>query len=199
MPIPFIIGALAATAGLTGVTGVAATAAGAAIAYNKAKKEKEDSTKPLETNPSIPTKTIYTTDEAMRVLGMSKPTILKKLKDGSIPFEGSGGRGGFRIRAEALEAYAIKNNIVPNWGVDNTQVINAPDSEELEAIIKYREIEKEQLELDLEELELEEDDSKDHKRNIIQIKKKIKSIDKDIQEYKMFLIGMNAMENMKEE
>lgn len=212
MPIPFILGVLAAgigstaaataagtvaaAAGVTATTaaGVAAGTIGAAttaaaLAHNKENKNGDPN------QPAVPVKEIFTTDEAMKVLGMSKPTILKKMKDGLIPYEGSGGRGGFRIRREALEAYAKKNNIVPNWVVETNQGIDVPDKEELEEIIKYKKLEKDELELELEELELLADDTIEHKRNVIQLKKKIKGIDKDIQETKMFLMGINAMES----
>ena len=86
MPIPFLIGAAisalgasAAAAGTIGtVTAAGAAAAGAAAAY-KVKKGldvREDLSQ-----ESIGVKSVFTTDEAMKVLGMSKPTILKKMKE----------------------------------------------------------------------------------------------------------------------
>ena len=215
MPIPFILGALGAvaaagtvTAGAVGAAASAAgaagaagaAAAGAALAY-KAKKELENNgaTQTTETNDAVPIKDVYTTDEAAKVLGMSKPTVLKKLKEGLISYVSLGGRSGFRIRREALEAYAVENNIVPNWAIENNQLVSAPDASEIEAIIKHREIEKKEAELELEEMELEEDSSTDHKRKIIQMKKAIIRIDKDIQEYKMLLMGMNAIDKSENE
>lgn len=197
MPIPFLIGAAisalgasAAAAGTIGtVTAAGAAAAGAAAAY-KVKKGldvREDLSQ-----ESIGVKSVFTTDEAMKVLGMSKPTILKKMKEGAIPYEGSGGRGGFRIRREALEAYAERNNIVPNWGVESLPAASATDKEAIEEVIKLLQIQKEEAELEVEELELDANDSIEHKRLLIQAKKNVVKFDKDIQAYKMLLFAAEA-------
>lgn len=197
MPIPFLIGAAISALGVTTATatgvGVAtaagAAAAGAATAY-KVKKGLE--AKGEITNEAIGIKSIFTTDEAMKVLGMSKPTILKKMKEGAIPYEGSGGRGGFRIRREALESYAERNNIVPNWGEESLPTASTTDKEALEEVIKLLQIQKEEAELEVEELELDADDSTEHKRAVIQAKKNVIKFDKDIQAYKMLLLAAEA-------
>ena len=136
---------------------------------------------------NTPVKEFFTTNEAMKVLGMSKPTILKKIKKGLIPYEGSIGRGGFVIHREELKAYAEKNNIVPDWGVDNSQTVSDFDTADLDELIKFSKIEKEKIELELEELELEADDSVEYKRKVIQTKKKIIALDNAIQQYQIIL------------
>ena len=192
MPIPFLVGAAISALGVTSAAATVgtATAVGAAAAAYKAKKGLEASGE--LSNESIGVKSVFTTDEAMKVLGMSKPTILKKMKEGAIPYEGSGGRGGFRIRREALEAYAERNNIVPNWGVESLPSASATDKEALEEVIKLLQIQKEEAELEVEELELDANDSVENKRLIIQAKKNVLKFDKDIQAYKMLLFAAEA-------
>lgn len=148
-------------------------------------------------------KEYFTTDEAMKVLGMSKPTILKKMKEKQIVYTGSGGRGGFRISREELKNYAEKNNIVPQWGewgVENRSAVHVPDKAEIEALIKlgeetikYLETVKEEAKLELQELELVPEDSVEYKRNVIKKKKIILSIEKKIRVSQIRLQALNAM------
>ena len=174
MPIPFLVGA-------------AFTALASTYGAKKALEGLDELS-----SETIGVKSVYTTDEAMKVLGMSKPTILKKMKEGAIPYEGSGGRGGFRIRREALEAYAGKNNIVPNWGTESLPKTSITDREALEEVIKLLQIQKEEAELEVEELELDANDSIENKRLLIQAKKNVIKFDKDIQAYKMLLLAAGA-------
>ena len=181
MPLPFILSAaISALAGSTG--GVAA--AGTAMLVNKLA---------IKGTPTK-LKEVFTTEEAMKVLGMSKPTILKKMKDGLIPYEVSGGRGrgGYHIRREALENYAENNNIVPNWGEEDIPTNGPANKLSVEETIKLKKLQKEEAELELEEIQLEPDDSVDYKRKLIQAKKKIKKLDKDIQALKMILMSLDT-------
>ena len=174
MPIPlFLGGALAAVLGTTaaGVAGAAAAAGTAGVAaYKLAKGAKE----------------YYSTDEAAKILRISKPTILKKIKEGSIPYEGSIGRNGFRIKSDAINFYASENGIKPNWGAAIVQ-ISSTDKEAIVEMIKLKELEKREAELDVDELELDADSTIENKRKLIQAKKKVASIEKEIQGWKMFL------------
>ena len=219
MPIPFLVGAAlsalgasaasvaaagatavgaaaaagAAAAGTTaGLAAAGAIAAGTTAAYTVKKGLKTPNGIINEINT---VKSIFTTDEATKVLGMSKPTILKKMKEGAIPYEGSGGRGGFRIRREALEAFAQKNNIVPNWGVEIPTVQIPSDKDEIEELIKLRQIQKEEAELNLEELKLDTDDSIEHKRDIVLAKKIVNYYEKEIQSYKILLKAAESKED----
>lgn len=181
MPIPLFLGsalvaALGTAAGAAGVAGAAAAAGAAGVAaYKIAKGEKE----------------YYSTDEAAKILGISKPTILKKLKEGAIPYEGSIGRNGFRIKGDAINFYAAQNDIEPNWEAATAQISNN-DKEAIEDMIKLKELEKAEAELDVDELELDADGTTENRRKLIQAKKKVASIDKEIQGWKMFLSSIEA-------
>ena len=180
MALPFILGAaISALLGpAAGVAAGVAAATGATIINELDLKESPSNSKEL-----------FTTEEAMTVLGMSKPTILKKMKEGLIPYEVAGGRGrgSFHIRREELEKYAANNNIVPDWGCDATPPTRTDNKASVEETIKLKELQREEAELDLEELELQPEDTIDYKRKLIQAKKKVASIEKEIQGWKIFL------------
>lgn len=189
MPLPFVLGA--ALSALTGPAAVAlGTVTGAAMLLNELK---------INESPAK-SKELFTIEETMKILGMSKPTILKKIKEGQITPEELGVRGRgrrFHIRREEIESYALKNNIVPNWGKEDIST-NGPTSKvRIEETIKLKELQKEEAELDLEELELEPDDTVDYKRKLIQAKKKVKNIDKDIQALKIILMSLDSDEQKK--
>ncbi len=184
MSLPLFLGAaIGALLGPAGIAVGAAATTGAAIINGLDIKESSNNLKDL-----------YTTEEAMQVLGMSKPTILKKMKEGLIPYEVSGGRGrgSYHIRREVLENYAIRNNIVPNWGNENVIATRPDNKVTVEETIKLKKIQKEEAELELEELELEPVDTIEYKRELIQAKKKIKILDKDIQALRMILISLDS-------
>lgn len=190
MPLPFFIahaalgalsavvgGATAAAAGAAAgaaATGSAATAGAIAAAYG--------------INANI-VKDFVTTDEAVILLGMSKPTLLKKIKEGLIPYDGAGGRGGFRISRQALEEYAKSINTTLNWEAlkKSSKPKNDTDKKAVKEMIKLKELQKEEAELELEELELDATDTIEYKRSLIQAKKKIKALDTEIQAWNMIL------------
>ncbi len=185
MALPFILGAaISALLGpAAGVAAGVAAATGATIINELDLKESPSKSKEL-----------FTTEEAMTVLGMSKPTILKKMKEGLIPYEVAGGRGrgSFHIRREELEKYAANNNIVPDWGCDAIPPTRTDNKASVEETIKLKELQREEAELDLEELELEPENTIDYKRKLIQAKKKVKKLDKDIQALKIILMSLDS-------
>lgn len=86
-------------------------------------------------------KDFYTTDETVRILGISKPTLFKKIREKKIePYgdrEPGGGRIGYRFKREEIEKYAAKNNIEPNWStamVDS--ILNTDEMEDNISLLK---------------------------------------------------------------
>ena len=198
MPLPFFI-ATAALQALGAAGAAAAGAAGAATAAGAVGAAAAGAAGAVTAAGVAATygignnfiKDFLTTDEAVLVLGMSKPTLLRKLKEGLIPYDGEGGRGGFRISRQALEEYAKSKNKTLNWEAlknsDKAKTDLNKDKKAVIEMIKLKEIQKEEAELELEELELDANDSIDYKRNLIQAKKNIKALDREIQSWKMLL------------
>ncbi len=64
-------------------------------------------------------KDVYTTDEVVRILGISKPTLFKKVKEDKIrPYgnrEAGSGRIGYRFKREEIEKFGKIYNIEPDW------------------------------------------------------------------------------------
>lgn len=68
-------------------------------------------------------KEYFSTEEAMILLQLSKPTILRKFKEWQndpdskegIAFEGQGGRGGFRVRRNNIQKYVEDHGISLRW------------------------------------------------------------------------------------
>ena len=56
-------------------------------------------------------KDAYTTDEAMVIVGISKPTILKYMKNGELAYFGKGGRSGYFIKHNDLINFMDKFNM----------------------------------------------------------------------------------------
>lgn len=57
----------------------------------------------------------YTTNDVCKILHMSKPTILKYMKEGLLPRNGPGGRGSFRFTKEEINKFALSRDIVPDY------------------------------------------------------------------------------------
>ena len=59
----------------------------------------------------------YSTDEVCEILGRSKPTVLKYIKEGTLPCATTKkvGRGGFRFTKEDIEKCAERLVIIPNY------------------------------------------------------------------------------------
>ena len=68
---------------------------------------------------------LYKTDEALKIVNVSKPTILRHMKNGKLPFTGDGGRGGFRILGSDLKNYAKKYGYRNGYNVENEAAIEA--------------------------------------------------------------------------
>ncbi len=162
-------------------------------------------------------KDTLTTDEAMAVLGMSKPTILKKMKEEkALPYSGPGGRLGYRIRKEDIAEYAKKNNITPKWNkvidtvaTQDTSLPSAIQFQDLEAfdkmfeqdptllddVIELTKTYQNQAKLELEKLKLEEPDAqntKEYKMKIILANMKINDYELKIQQYNLLKRSLNA-------
>ena len=155
------------------------------------------------------TKTSFNTVEAMQILGLSKPTILKKLKNKELNFEGSGGKGGYKISKKDIEKYARLHKIEPDW---SNFIRKEPTKEELEiqtkaladvennpemlaAMIKIIEADKKELELMLKILNLDDDSVKskrEHQMECIETEQMINEYDRIINAYKIRLIKLKA-------
>lgn len=155
------------------------------------------------------TKRVFNTVEAMKILGLSKPTVLKKLKDKELHYEGNGGKGGYNISQKDIEDYAKKHKITPNWDdfiiTDLTDeeielqyqalcdVENDPDM--LEALLKIIEANQKDLVLQLKMMDLKDSSVKathEYMQKCIEIEQMINEYDKIINVYKIRLIKLNA-------
>ena len=154
-------------------------------------------------------KDILTTDEAMAVLGMSKPTILKKMKyEKTLPYTGEGGRHGYRLNKKDVAEYAKRNHIKAKWKkvvekeveqpqhlATNTAIQSdfktvlekiAKNPAILDSLIKLVKTQQKQAELKLQELELEDDsvkNTKEYKLKILKIKMEINKLDETLLQY----------------
>ena len=156
------------------------------------------------------TKTTFNTVEAMQILGLSKNTILKKLKTGELHYEGNGGKGGYRISQKDIENYARLHKIKPNWDNFKRTELTAEEFEKqvkaveavesnpvlLESMIKILEAEKRRLELGLElkKLDLEEGNVmslRDFRKKFIVAEQLINEYDKMINSYKLRLHSLD--------
>lgn len=163
-------------------------------------------------------KDTLTTDEAMMVLGMSKPTILKKMKyEKVLPYSGQGGRHGYRIRKEDIAEYAKKNNITPQWAkvIDNTPIQDTSsastiqiqkeyasflekikqDPALLDDLIELTKTYQNQAKLKLEKLKLEEPEaqnSKEYKMKVILANMKINDYEAEILQYNLLKRSLSS-------
>lgn len=154
---------------------------------------------------SLKDKEFFSTEEAMVLLQLSKPTILRRFKEwqnnpdskDGIAYEGQGGRGGFRISRKAVQKYADDHGIVLDWEKLVASHIDKQTEEtarttgvsqenqtlqkiELDKILLQRaELEAEYLELELQE---EEDAAKikELRKKILKTRMRIKNIEYDI-------------------
>lgn len=150
-------------------------------------------------------KEYFSTEEAMILLQLSKPTILRRFKEwdnnpsskDGIAYEGQVGRGGFRVSRNTIREYAEDHGIALDWGklvashldkqaeeTVRTTGISQEDQTlrkiELDKILLQRtQLESEYLELELQE---EEDPAKvkDLRKKILKTKMHIKNIEYDI-------------------
>lgn len=163
-------------------------------------------------------KDTLTTDEAMAVLGMSKPTILKKMKEEKVlPYSGPGGRLGYHIRKEDIAEYAKKNNITPKWNkvIDNdssqdtssTSVVQIQndyvsflkkikqDPSLLDDLIELTKTYQNQAKLKLERLKLEESNlqnTKEYKMKVILANMEINNYEAEILQYNLLKRSLSS-------
>ena len=152
-------------------------------------------------------KSLYTTDEAMLVLGMSKPTILKKMREKKLKFDGNGGRGGYRFKKEYLFEYARNNDIDLNWDkVKDKQssfdilndIFNEQDIKRLENEKNIIKLKVERCKLELQLLKICKSDEveviKENESKKLEIKLKLADIMEIIIKYQMIFteIGFNS-------
>ena len=127
-------------------------------------------------------KDIYTTDEVVRILGISKPTLFKKIREDKIrPYgnrESGSGRIGYRFKREEIEKFGKIYNIEPDWSavIDESSFdINGLGSK---TCIMKNALEKYQLEL--RQLKLttsaDEESKKENELKEISIRLKIKEV-----------------------
>ncbi len=215
MFLPVLLGGLSITTGIASSVVAAATtaiagtaAAGAIAAVGAATGLASGKTVFGGTTVQLRlTKRVFNTVEAMKILGLSKPTILKKLKDKELHYEGNGGKGGYNISQKDIESYAKKHKITPNWDdfiiPDLTEeeielqhqavydVENDPDM--LDALIKIIEADQKGLVLELKMLDLKESSVKatqEFKQKCIEIEQMINEYDKIINVYRIRLIKL---------
>ena len=105
-------------------------------------------------------KKYYKTDEAMVMLRMSKPTILRYMKNGELPHKGPGGRGGYFIKGSDLLLFA-QTHAIELKGVNEIDEIEEPNthkevSQELALKLEANHILQEKVRLSIELFELED-------------------------------------------
>ena len=157
-------------------------------------------------------KNYFTTEEAMCLLNISKPTILRKFKAWKtnpeskfgLAYEGKGGRSGFRVSRESIDSYAQSHGIKVNWERLAEYYLNKQEEETSKETglskekltlqkIELDQILKQKAELELEFLELEAEDEKDSeklkalRKKVLETKMKITNIDYDIKILQMSL------------
>lgn len=159
----------------------------------------------LEMYKTLINKEYFTTEEAMVLLQMSKPTILRKFKEWEndpdskegIAYEkGLGGRSGFRVKREDIDNYAVTHGITLNWDNlvevyleekqrDEAARTGIPEEKQIQQKIEMNKILIKRNELEIEGLELDLEDEKDPakkkelRRKIIEVKKHINNIEGD--------------------
>ena len=154
---------------------------------------------------SLKDKEFFSTEEAMMLLQLSKPTILRRFKEwqnnpeskDGIAYEGQGGRGGFRVSRKAIQKYAEDHGIVLDWEklvishldkqTEETAKTTGVSQEnqtlqkiELDKILLQRtELEAEYLELELQD-EVDAEKIKDLRKKLLKTRMRIKNIEYDI-------------------
>ena len=154
---------------------------------------------------SLKDKEFFSTEEAMMLLQLSKPTILRRFKEwqnnpeskDGIAYEGQGGRGGFRVSRKAIQKYAEDHGIVLDWEklvishldkqTEETATTTGVSQEnqtlqkiELDKILLQRtELEAEYLELELQDEE-DAEKIKDLRKKLLKTRMRIKNIEYDI-------------------
>ncbi len=149
-------------------------------------------------------KEYFSTEEAMILLRLSKPTILRKFKEWEndhnskegLAHEGQGGRSGFRVKRKDIENYAVNHGIALDWDklvelyLDEKQRYEAvrngiPQDKQIQQKIEMNKILIKRNELEIEGLELDLEDEQDPvkkrelRRKIIEVKKRINNIEGD--------------------
>lgn len=159
----------------------------------------------LKALKALKEKEYFTTEEAMSLLQLSKPTILRKFKEWKdnpdskegIAYEGQGGRGGFRVSRVSIVTYAENHGISLNWEKLIAAQIDkqAEEAEKATGIslekqtlqkIELDKILLQKAELEVEYLELEAGDEEDPqkkkelRKKILEAKMRVKNIEYDI-------------------
>ena len=127
-------------------------------------------------------KEVYTTDEVVRILGISKPTLFKRIREDKIkPYgdrEAGSGRIGYRFKREEIEKFGKTYNIEPDWSaVIDSSSFNANEHKIKNSIVKNA-LETYQLELRQLKLTTSEDEKSEKENELkeISIRLKIKEI-----------------------
>ena len=159
----------------------------------------------LKALKALKEKEYFTTEEAMSLLQLSKPTILRKFKEWKdnpdskegIAYEGQGGRGGFRVSRASIVTYAENHGISLNWEKLIAAQIDkqAEEAEKTTGISQEKQILQkieldkillQKAELEVEYLELEATDEEDPqkkkelRKKILEAKMRVKNIEYDI-------------------
>ena len=185
---------------------------GASVAANALKDEEETAktfgiggANTLKALKALKEKEYFTTEEAMALLQLSKPTILRKFKEWKdnpaskegIAYEGQGGRGGFRVSRASIMNYAENHGITLNWDklIATHMEKQAEEAEKETGISQEKqtlqkiELDKillQKAELEVEYLELDATDENDPqkkkelRKKILEAKMRIKNIEYDI-------------------
>ena len=99
----------------------------------------------------------YKTDEAMIMLRMSKPTILRYMKNGELPHKGPGGRGGYFIKDSDLRLFAQNHAIEIKGEVGGIEEPHKKEvNQELSLKLEANHILQEKVRLSIELFELED-------------------------------------------
>ena len=163
-------------------------------------------------------KTYFTTEEAMCLLNISKPTILRKFKAWKtnseskfgLAYVGKGGRSGFRVSRESIDTYAQNHGIKVNWERLAEYYLNKQEEETSKETglskeklalqrIELDQILKQKAELELEFLELEAEGEKDQeklkalRKKILEAKMRVTNIDYEIKILQMSLEKPDAV------
>ena len=163
-------------------------------------------------------KNYFTTEEAMCLLNISKPTILRKFKAWKnnseskfgLAYVGQGGRSGFRVSRESIDTYAQNHGIKVNWERLAEYYLNKQEEETSKETglskeklalqrIELDQILKQKAELELEFLELEAEGEKDPeklkalRKKILEAKMRVTNIDYEIKILQMSLEKPDAV------
>jgi len=108
----------------------------------------------------------YKTNEALKLLGISKPTILRYMKKGELPYTGHGGRGGYFIKAADLKLFAKTRGIDLDGLLDDDAVVSKNEKDVLALELEENHILQEKAKYKIELFALKEDKENELKARI---------------------------------